>query len=418
MPERWEGVASSIEALLAGPTAEQLQLARAIGLELPDDVPAPVAAALLSDRMAAALMRPARRLEPNLEALELVEDELGVDPAPVDENASVDVVSAWIAVRYSEKTLRGLWSLQPVVGDVVVGAEAIGRRLISSVGSNGRVYLRGRPTRSAWPDNLERVSRAGDANYDAVVAEIDAMLRNGRRWFDGYTSARNFAPLAEFELRSNVSPPEAIRELEDLLESGERAEAPFQALIERYPQMLVSLVFGHHRAFVIPQQRLGAEHVTDFLVLGLNSHGPQWIAVELEGPRHSTVNSNGTLSTPARHAVQQIQDWREWLTANVAYAQTQLNLHSITDRVPGLVVIGRDDPAADRQVSRRQVSEQQGIEVHSWDWFLRQVRQASAAPTSDRVRIGDFPTPSPSLRPLVDIADEESATSEDLEDLL
>jgi hypothetical protein len=260
---------------------------------------------------------------------------------------------------------------------------------------------------------LRRVSRPSDPEYTALEAAVDADLRNGRIWHEGETSASHFAALSEYKLSGSVPPPEAVRELEDLLESGEPHERPFQQLVERHPQLLAPLVFGHHGAFVIPQQRLGAEWVTDFLVLGLNSHGPQWVAVELEAPRHALRNADGTFTTPVRHGIQQIQDWREWLTSNVAYAQTQLHLHSITNRVPGLVVVGRDDPSGVRRTAASQAAEQQEVLVHSWDWFLRQARQTHDGP---RARIGDFPEPNPSLRPLLDFSNQAFESEFDLDD--
>lgn len=87
---------------------------------------------------------------------------------------------------------------------------------------------------------------------------------------------------------------------------------------------------GGWKTFVIPKQKLGAEHVTDFLVLGINSAGPQWVTVEIEASRHRIVIKDGSLSRPTRHAIKQIQDWRNWLTSNVAYAHMELALYGLT----------------------------------------------------------------------------------------
>ncbi len=91
-----------------------------------------------------------------------------------------------------------------------------------------------------------------------------------------------------------------------------------------------------------------------------------------------------TLSSPTRHAIAQVHDWREWLTSNVAYAQSELGLHGITNRSPGLVIIGRDDPSAERDASRSQSAEEGRIEIHSWDWLLRHFRNVG------RNRAADF----------------------------
>lgn len=109
----------------------------------------------------------------------------------------------------------------------------------------------------------------------------------------------------------------------------------------------------------------------DFLVLGFNSLGPQWLAVELEAPRHALLTKDGALRSEVHHAIKQIQEWREWLTQNVAYAQEQLGLYGITNRVKGLVLIGRSDVSYEREPARSQVLEDSNIEIHSWDWLCR-----------------------------------------------
>jgi hypothetical protein len=136
-------------------------------------------------------------------------------------------------------------------------------------------------------------------------------------------------------------------------------------------------VIGASGTYVIPKQRLGAEHVPDFLVLGINSLGPQWLLVEIEAARHRMVNKDGTLAGPTRHAVKQIHDWSEWLTANVAYAHNELDLHGLTNRTPGLVIIGRDEPTMQRQASRARSQEGEQIAIHSWDWVLRSAHNLS-----------------------------------------
>jgi hypothetical protein len=242
MSVRWEQVATRLEALIAGPTSEQQQLAVALGVELEDGTPARVAAAILGESLSSALMRPPIPGNGNFDALQRVEEEIGVDAAPVDETTSVDVVSAWIATRYMDKTARGLRALQPVPGDVVEGHDQIiGKRVVSSISDSGRVHLKGRPTRSAWPNYLRMVSRPGEVEHDASVLEIDAALRNGRPWYGSLPALSRFDQLEAYRLQSNVPSDEAIRELEDLLESGETDERPFQALIESSPQLLAPL---------------------------------------------------------------------------------------------------------------------------------------------------------------------------------
>lgn len=371
MLDRWEEVANQLEELAAKPSDQQRQAARALEIDLPEEMPAPVAAVIIRHGLADVLMEKAGRQVDISEQLTELESELGVTPTDSLQTGSSEELSAWFAARYMLLTAGGLRKLQPHIGDVVSRADNSENMVISSISSSGRVYMKGGRGKSAWPNHLSLVSREGEASdYSTLVSAVDANLRNNKESHS--PSSPRLAELEQYRITEHAPTTEAVRELEELLESGEGNEGPFQKLIERHPQLLASLVVGNWGTYVIPQKRLGAEYVTDFLVLGVNSLGPQWVAVELEAPRHELLTKAGDLRSSVLHAMTQINDWRDWLTTNVAYAQTELHLHGLTNQVPGLVVIGRDELRINRNAARSRVAEQQNIQVHSWDWVLRQ----------------------------------------------
>lgn len=375
MSERWKDVAERIESHVSGPTDEQSAVAGALGLELPGGTPAPVVAVVLRARLAEALRENLRSGVDVPETLERLEADLGISDRSGLITGTREEISAWFESRYMVITAKGLRDLKPGEGDVVTRPDNPAEHMvISSISDSGRVYMKGGRGKSAWPNHLDLVSRSSDdSTHGAMVAAVDAGIRNARS--DYSPSSPVLDELAEFRVTVTIPTVDAIRELEDLLEGGESKEGPFQDLVERHPQLLASLVVGNWGTYIIPQQRLGAEHVTDFLVLGVNSLGPQWLAVELEAPRHELLTQKGALRSEVQHAVNQIQDWRDWLTANVSYAQGALHLHGLTNSVPGLVIIGRDEPRASRQPARSRVAEQQDIQIHSWDWVLRQAKK-------------------------------------------
>ncbi len=371
MPERWEEVAQELESLASGPTVEQTRVTTALGITLNADLPAPVAAVVLRSHLEVALMESTGRDAEIPESLVVLEDQLGLaDHAELHTGSSAEV-SAWFASRYMLLTARGLRELRPRNGDVVARGDSPDRMVISSIGDNGRIYMKGGRGRSAWPNYLTVIARDGESeDYATLVAAVEADLRNSRA--SHLPNSPKLALLEQYRVRPLVPTSEAIRELEDLLETGERLEGPFQDLLERQPQLLASLVVGNWETYVIPQQRLGSDYVTDFLVLGVNSLGPQWLAVEIEAPRHQLLRADGDLRQSVNHAIGQIQDWRQWLTTHVTEAQDDLHLYGIQSQIRGLVVIGRGEPSLDRQSSRAIVGEQQNIDVHTWDWLLRQ----------------------------------------------
>ncbi len=338
-------------------------------MDLPEALPAVVAAARLKVFLADVLMEPVKRQEIP-ETLRELERDLGMPDYVEMVTDSKTEVSAWFAALYMVKTARGLREVQPDTGDVVAGRGWVPeeRRVVSSIDDHGRVFMKGSPLRMAWPNNLKVIARVGDENHREGVHCIESRLRNGRPY--KRVDYGRLERLKEYALRSQVPSPEAVRALEEMLDSGEKSEESLQKLLSKNPTLLAPHVVGSWGAYVIPKPKLGAEYVPDFLLLGVNSNGLDWLMVEIEGARHPIVIRDGSLSKQTRHAVKQVQDWREWLTDNVKYAQDELGYYGLTNRAPGLVVIGRSDPTTERQRSRSQ-SGDAGIKIHSWDWLLR-----------------------------------------------
>jgi hypothetical protein len=71
---------------------------------------------------------------------------------------------------------------------------------------------------------------------------------------------------------------------------------------------------------VIAHQRLGGEHVPDFMMAEKSSVGFVWTAVECESPKAKLFTKKGDPSAALNYALKQIEDWREWLKDNRAHA--------------------------------------------------------------------------------------------------
>jgi hypothetical protein len=126
----------------------------------------------------------------------------------------------------------------------------------------------------------------------------------------------------------------------------------------------------------MPQVRLGAEYVADFVLGCKDSLGYHWRLVELEGCNEKLFVADGDPAKMLRHAIRQIQDWRSWLQQNVAYAQREeadggLALRDITGEAEGLIIIGRRSMLTDdSRMLRRRMSQETNIRIHTYDWLI------------------------------------------------
>ena len=157
--------------------------------------------------------------------------------------------------------------------------------------------------------------------------------------------------------------------------SNERA---MQRFLQEHPQLLTQHLGASHGRWVIPQKRLGAEHVPDFLIAEIGSTGFVWYAVELKRPQAKLFTKKGDPSAALTHALRQISDWRDWLSYNRDYAmrprdQSGVGLLEIDPELEGLIILGRDadiDPLTN--ASRRRLSRERKVRIETYDWLSRQ----------------------------------------------
>lgn len=182
-------------------------------------------------------------------------------------------------------------------------------------------------------------------------------------------------PLGKFFVWWDDLTNEDVKRMEATLLTAAN-EGTLQRLIQKIPLLLVQHLRGGHGRWVIPQKKLGAEYVTDFIVGEAHSYGHEWVAVELESPRVKMFTTTGNPSKELTHAIRQITDWRAWLKRNQDYAsrpqiQGGLGLQDIDSNIPGLILIGRHEsisPTTDDR--RRQLCQSLNIKIHSYDTLV------------------------------------------------
>lgn len=186
-------------------------------------------------------------------------------------------------------------------------------------------------------------------------------------------------PLPQFFIWPHKKSQDDVKSFLSILEKA-TDERSMQVYLEENPHILSQHLGGGHGRWVIPHKRLGDEHVTDFLIADKNSLGFHWYAIELESPTSSLFTASGDPSAKLTHAIRQISDWRVWLEKNIDYASRPreskgLGLTDINGNILGLIIIGRRKSLnISTKALRRQLSENLGIEIHTYDWLVDNVK--------------------------------------------
>ncbi len=168
-------------------------------------------------------------------------------------------------------------------------------------------------------------------------------------------------------------------------------EPPLTTFLAERPHLLVQSLGGGHGRWVIPEKRLGEKHRADFMIAEKSSIGFEWLAVECEGPQRSMFNKNDDINHWLNHAIEQINDWRDFIAANRDYVQKPrdrdgLGLVDIDSTVRGLVIIGRRPTPESTIDKRKRLAFQNNLTIHTWDWLVEQAQSRVDALEGRRLR--------------------------------
>jgi hypothetical protein len=378
--ERWQDAVTALCVHLRLVTDLQRGLAQFLGISIGENVPALVAAELLKVALVEPLNLPNPRLTSDYQYDYLLDLASECDLKPPPRHPSYQVSSAWIRWFLGKRTLIHLGRVQPAPGDIVrvAGKRHVRTSLVSSISRDGRVNLRGLDG-GVYPHQIEIVARAyaTDAANAELRESINRRLREEARIKPDFADhhLRHLEPYLVKTPRSDDSIEELIHEIETSVD-----ERGPQKVIEENPALLAALVSASLGVWVIPQKRLGAEFVTDFMLAYRDSAGMHWIAVELESPTAAQLLQNGNPAKELRTAEQQIHSWRDWLESNLDYArrppsENGLGLVHVRSKVPGLIIIGR----VSRQLTgypivANRLKLENHIDIHSYDWLVREAQ--------------------------------------------
>jgi hypothetical protein len=140
-------------------------------------------------------------------------------------------------------------------------------------------------------------------------------MRPSADWVKRREALLKRTPLREFFVWWQDITQKDVTALRRCVQNANREE-DIQRFLTKKPLLLLQHLGGWHGRWVIPKKKLGAEHITDFVIGSKSSPGFRWVAVELESPKAKMFTKAGNPTAQLTHAIKQIQDWRSWIGFN------------------------------------------------------------------------------------------------------
>lgn len=147
--------------------------------------------------------------------------------------------------------------------------------------------------------------------------------------------------------------------------------------------IFVDYNFGHHDAYLFPEQELGNEFAVDYMLIGKNPDGYSIVLIEFEKTNTEyLLQTRNTESESLRKGLTQIQDWKRWMDKNRDYFLRNIGLlqHGIGILVYQihyyLVVSQRDfmTPVS-LEVRSQSIYEMKKIRIVTFDRLVDNVRK-------------------------------------------
>ena len=171
---------------------------------------------------------------------------------------------------------------------------------------------------------------------------------------------------------------------------GAMKESDVQSYIKENSKWFIPLCilknyeFGHHFACVVPEFQLGTEYRVDYLLIGKNSLGYNYVFVEFEDVNidYSIKNSNAE-SDKVRKGITQIRDWKRWIKNNKQYFENNPGIKLIDNHIPDyafrycLVVSRRSKMKEIDNNLRGELKCERGIELITYDRIVDDIRYMS-----------------------------------------
>ena len=154
--------------------------------------------------------------------------------------------------------------------------------------------------------------------------------------------------------------------------------------------LLTRFDFGHHDAYLFPEFPLPPTYKADYLVVGKNSGGYEFIFVELENPKGDIIANGGEWGTTVRKGIKQIEDWDSWIDANFSHLKLVFDTMCKTGellpnefyqldktRIHYVIIAGRRKDYSQKTYNRRRRKRKDGLLIMHYDNLVDCAKQAT-----------------------------------------
>ncbi|MBS1587161.1 MAG: DUF4263 domain-containing protein [Bacteroidetes bacterium] len=91
--------------------------------------------------------------------------------------------------------------------------------------------------------------------------------------------------------------------------------------------------FGHHIAYAFKEFQLPPNFQVDYLLIGKNSGGFEFIFIELENPVGNITTTGGDFGVTIRKGLKQVDDWNNWLEVNYSHLKLMFEKYKIDSQL-------------------------------------------------------------------------------------
>ena len=133
-----------------------------------------------------------------------------------------------------------------------------------------------------------------------------------------------------YDWKKNGNMKELTEAFSKLVHSSTVVERDILKYINKTPayyiigSLLCHKNFGHHETYIFPEFSIGnGKFYADYLIIGKNSGGYEFLFVELEAPNKSTTIKSGYEGVNTRKGLIQLSDWESEIESNYSTLTTE-----------------------------------------------------------------------------------------------